>query len=352
MAERAIPARRGLLAHGVYVAGYGTGPRHGLHRFLIRNGRWEGAQLARVAELAALAQHPVLPVVYGVSGSGRGTVHSWYVSGDDAVSRSVAPSGGVEPCNLAVDPRARVLVVVNYMSGTLVVWPLAADGSLIGEGQSTQLAGSSIDPDRQEAAHPHQAFFADDVLYIVDLGADLVRAFTVSENGDALAGLSEVPVPPGTGPRHLVALPSGDLALTGELASVVLTGSRPGHEGDWRAAPSTGSTHPGRAGGPRNYPGDIQRSPDGSLVYVANRGYNTVAAFAVGAGDPRLIAELDSGVLWPQHLLVAEDDLLIAGRDSSLVTAMPLVNGVPSEQRTLFECPGAAWLQPVYDRRS
>jgi hypothetical protein len=85
---------------------------------------------------------------------------------------------------------------------------------------------------------------------------------------------------------------------------------------------------------------------------VANRGYNTVAAFAVGAGAPRLIAELDSGVLWPQHLLVAEDDLLIAGRDSSLVTAMPLVNGVPSEQRTLFECPGAAWLQPVYDRRS
>jgi hypothetical protein len=58
------------------------------------------------------------------------------------------------------------------------------------------------------------------------------------------------------------------------------------------------------------------------------------------------VSEVDTGVTWPQHLLVDDDELVIAGWDSGLVVSMPLVDGVPAEPNVLFECPGAVWLLP------
>ena len=351
MTKRPIPVQRHSRTEGVYVAGRGFGPYYGLHRFMNCGDRWDGAHLATVDQLLALAWHPSLPVVYGVSGAGSdGYVHAWDVFGNDALTLTEKPSGGGEPCHLAVDPDARMLVVTNYGTSTLAVWPLADDGSLIGEGELIELGGASVELDRQDTAHPHHVVFNGDLLYVVDLGADVVRLFEVSEHGngvEALTPMREAPVPAGTGPRHLVVLPGGGVALSGELASTVLTGWPNDCATGWLVSPSTERTGSARCRNLRNYPGDIQCSTDGRFVYLANRGYDTIATFAIGAGTPRLIAELDSGVKWPQHLLVAGDDLLVAGRDSSLVVAMPLVDGVPGRHRVLFECAGAGWLLPT-----
>ena len=330
---------------GVYAAGHGVGREYGLHRFLNHGGRWDGSLLVAVDQLSALAWHPSLPIIYGVSGIGvEGTVHAWDVSGRTALRVAERSSGGMDPCHLAVSPDSRVLVVTNYLSGTLAAWRLSADGLLVGEGEILELTGEGVDPDRQDAAHPHQAVFSGELLQVIDLGTDGVRTFAVSKGSGAgvLTPVRETPVPAGTGPRHCVLLPGGGVAVSGELGSTVLVGHPDGRANAWSAGPSTGCT-----GLPRNYPGDIQRSVDGRLLYVANRGYDTIATFAIVAGAPHLIAERDSGVAWPQHLLVAGRDLLVAGRDSSLVAAMPLVDGVPGEPRPLFECAGAGWLLPA-----
>jgi len=316
-----------------------------------RGGRWDRTHLATVDQLSALVWHPSLPVIYGVSGVGDdGSVHAWDVSGNNARTLAEMPSGGAEPCHLAVDPDARMLVVTNYTTSTLALWALAADGTPIGQGELFELKGASIDPDRQHAAHPHQVVFDGDVLYVVDLGADVVRTFAVAEHGhgaQTLTPVRETPVPAGTGPRHLVMLPGGQVALSGELASSVLTGCPDDHAPGWLVSASTGHTDPTHSRNLRNYPGDIQCSTDGRLVYLANRGYDTIATFTVGAGAPQLIAELDSGVKGLQHLLISSDDLLVAGSDSSLVVAMPLLDGVPGKHRVLFECAGAGWLLPT-----
>lgn len=330
---------------GVYVAGHGVGREYGLHRFLNQDGRWDGSLLVAVDQLSALAWHPSRPVVYGVSGIGvEGTVHAWDVSGHAALPLAERSSGGMDPCHLAVSPDSRVLVVTNYLSGTLAAWRLSADGSLIGEAEILELTGEGVDPDRQDAAHPHQAVFSGGLLQVIDLGADGVRTFAVSEGSGAgvLTPVRETPVPAGTGPRHCVLLPGDVMAVAGELGSTVLVGHPDGRENAWSVGQSTG-----RTGLPRNYPGDIQRSADGRLLYVANRGYDTIAAVAIVAGAPRLVAERDSGVAWPQHLLVAGDDLLVAGRDSSLVASMRLIDGIPGKPRPLFECSGAGWLLPT-----
>src|SRR5665647_763194 len=132
MAERPFLVRKLSGAERLYVAGRGSGPLDGLHRFVNVDSRWRGAHLAVVDQLSALAWHPSLPVIYGVSGIGDGIIHVWDVSSDSALTLTELPTGGSEPCHLAVDPDARMLVVTNYTAGTLTIWPLTEDGSLSG----------------------------------------------------------------------------------------------------------------------------------------------------------------------------------------------------------------------------
>jgi 6-phosphogluconolactonase len=331
----------------LYVAGHGTGDSDGLHRFCRLDGRWEGSLLARAAEVAAMARHPGLPVVYAVSGTAEGTVHAWDVSGDKGRLLGETGSRGTEPCHVAIDPVGRLLVVSNYASGTLALQRLGADGSFEGPAAQVALSGSSVDPLRQEHAHPHMAaFFRNgDAVLVADLGSDLLRHYALDVNANGEPALVEGPAtafPPGTGPRHLAILPHGGLVFSGELASTVLTGTA--SSGQWSMVPSTGRSGPARTRSARNYPGDIQASGDGRYVYCANRGQDTVATFAVDGGRLRLVSERDSGTRWPQHLLVAGDELLVAGRDSSTVVSFPLEDGFPGEPRPLFDCAGATWL--------
>jgi 6-phosphogluconolactonase len=335
------PATREL-----FVAAHGSGPEHGLYRYVSRNGEWRPTQLATVPALSALAAHPRRPVVYGTSGTrADGTAHAWRIAGDTASLLSEVRTGGAEPCHLAVDPDGRWLVVVNYSSGSLAVWGLADDGSLTERQQLLELAGAGVDPERQDAAHPHQVVLDGELAYVPDLGADLVRIYRLG--GVPSAALSrdrEVPVPSGTGPRHLVVLgDDGLVAVSGELRSTVLTGRLGDAAPKWSEDTSSRVPTPPRTGD-RNYPGDIAASPDRRRAYLANRGHDTIATISVGNGPPELLGEVDAGVRWPQHLLVAGNVLLVAGRESSQVVALSLADGVPTSRRTLFQCPGAAWL--------
>lgn len=341
MAKRMLGAGEVLL-----VASRGDEARHGL--WLWREGAagWEGRQVDTVAELSALCGHPYLPVVYGTAGIGEvGTLHAWHIGAAGERLLSARDSGGAVPCHLTVDPSGRLLIATNYTSSTLALQLLAADGSFDGPLSLVTLGGSGPEVERQEAAHPHQAFFVGERLVVIDLGADLVREFEVDPGRPGAEALREVrvtPMPAGSGPRHGVELPDGLLAVSGELGEDLLVG-RLG-EGGWADIRSTRLTGPGRARWDRNYPGDIQRSIDGRHVYFANRSHNTIATFDVTGAVPELVAETDATVDWPQHMAVLPDTVLVAGWDSSRVVALPLVDGIPQRVEPLFDCAGAGWL--------
>lgn len=353
MAGPSAPDASSARATALFVAGRGSGPHDGLHRWTFDDGGWRGTHLATVTDLSALARHPSLPVVYGVSGLKQdGWIHAWEVGSDGARTLGVVGSPG-GPCHVAVDPSRRILVAANYSSGTLSVQRLADDGSFVGEPWIVRLSGGSIDPERQVGPHPHHTVFHGGHLVVVDLGADLLREFDIDldRGADVLVPVRETAVPAGTGPRNLVVLPRRWLVLSGELDSTVIMG-RAGVDPDlWAVVRSTERTGPAKTRGVRNEPGDIQRSDDGRFVYLANRGYDTISTFAVEGGIPRFVGERDSGVAWPQHLLVRGSELLVAGVDSSRVMALPLVAGLPGEPHTLFECEGAGWLLPMSDQR-
>jgi 6-phosphogluconolactonase (cycloisomerase 2 family) len=330
------------------VAARGKGREHGLMRWVQRDGRWRGKLLATVNQLSSLARHPRLPVVYGTSRiGGDGEIHAWRVVGDRAEPLGDRPSRGGDPCHLVVDPSGRLLIFTNYSTSTIGVQTLDADGAFDGPLELVPLTGSGPETERQEAAHPHQAFFVGETLTVIDLGADLVRAFTIdpaARGAAALVAGRTTAVPAGAGPRHAVMLPDGRLAVSGELGSNLLVG-RPGDPpAAWADIKSTLKTGPAKTRHRRNYPGDIQRSEDGRFVYFANRGHDTISTFDVSGATPVLVSELDSAVAWPQHLLVLGDHVLIAGWDSSEVTALPLTGGKPGAAVPVFGCPGAGWL--------
>jgi 6-phosphogluconolactonase len=330
------------------VASRGTGPEHGLTRWVEVDGRWTGTLLATVSQLSSLARHPSLPVLYGTSRMfAEGEVHAWRLDGDRASALGQKSSEGGEPCHLVADPGGRLLLFANYNSCTIGVQRLHPDGGFDGPVHLLRLTGSGPETARQEDAHPHQLFFIGDTLVIIDLGADLVREYAIDltrEGAGALVETRRTALPAGCGPRHAVVLPDGRLAVSGELGSNLVVGRLGARPEAWADVPSTLRSGPAKTRHKRNYPGDIQRSPDGRFVYFANRGYDTVTTFDVTGPLPALVSELDAGVAWPQHLLATRGHLLVAGWDSSAVRAFPLTDGRPAEAVTLFDCAGAGWL--------
>lgn len=342
------------IEQGVFVAGRGSSERDGLHRFELVDGTWSGTLLARVEQLTALTWHPTLPVIYGVSGvGGAGFVHAWRIADGTASVLNEGSSNGDDPCHLAVSPDGKLLVVANYTSSSLATWELGNDGALVGDPAILALSGHGIDPNRQEASHPHQLVFDGHRLRVVDLGTDLLRDFAVSGLAPYLSAREEISIPQGTGPRHLATLAEGRIALSGELASTVVVGHPDESPSDWSLAQSTLRSGPAISRSGRNYPGDIQPSASGAFVYLANRGYDTVSTFSLDCPTPQLVAEVDTAA-WPQHLLVTEDAVLVACWDGSQVISLPLSGGVAGVARTLFDCAGAAWLLAAredYSRR-
>ena len=338
------------LAEGqsLLVASRGIFELHGLTRWVQEDGKWRDKTLAHVNQLSALSRHPTLPVVYGTSRQGmEGEIHAWRIEGDSATTIGEKSSEGAEPCHLVVDPTGRLLVVTNYTTSTLGLQRLAADGSFDGPIDLLKLSGGGPEIERQDDAHPHQAFFSGDTLVVIDLGADLVREFSIDLSKPGIAALTPTrttAVPANTGPRHAVILPDGRLAISGELGSNLVVGRLGDAAVAWASVSSTRVSTPGKTRWRRNYPGDIQRSPDGRHVYFANRSIDTVSTFDVTGPTPVLVSELDTEAQWPQHLMATSDHVLVAGWDSGSVKALPLKNGIPTGVSHLFDCPGAGWL--------
>ncbi|GAB3859504.1 hypothetical protein GCM10029963_60860 [Micromonospora andamanensis] len=76
-----------------------------------------------------LARHPTRPVLYAVNELPEGRVSAWRVETDgDLASIGSWPTGGAEPCHLAVAPDGGHLFVANYGGGSVTVFPLDAEG--------------------------------------------------------------------------------------------------------------------------------------------------------------------------------------------------------------------------------
>ncbi|GAB3700076.1 lactonase family protein [Mariniluteicoccus flavus] len=289
--------------------------------------------LAPAPQVSALERHPRLPVIYGLGCEAHGgRLHAWSLDGAPLTD---VPTGGMEPCSVAVSPDGKVLAVANY-GGSVARFDLDERG-VPRNPEVMEMTGSGPDPDRQRGSHPHHVAFVRRDLVLTDLGADAVIVFAWRH------GLTEqrrLAVPPGTGPRHLAHLGAGRVAISGELNSTVLVGSLD-DDGVWEICPSTLRE---ADDGVRNYPSDIVAAADGRMAYVANRGIDTVASILC-THAPELLGEHDPGGDWPQNLFIDSGRVLVACRDSDTITAMPLRGGVARDGAPLLTVDAPSWIE-------
>ncbi len=234
-------------------------------------------------------------------------------------------SGGGIPCHLTAHPAGRHLLTANYSTGSVAVHPIRPDGSLAEASQVIGHRGSGPDSPRQDGPHPHMVLCdprtdpdRGDVL-VADLGTDTVYRYRLDVPSGRLSEVGRIAMPPGTGPRHL-AVRGRYGYVVGELASTVTVV-------DLAASPpsvlATVATRL-RPGSEHSQPSAVTMSPDGRVLYVLNRGPDSIATLTVDGPEIRLVDEVGSGGAQPWDAVIDDGFLYVANQHSNAVTVFRL----------------------------
>ncbi|MFN1128947.1 lactonase family protein [Lelliottia nimipressuralis] len=275
----------------------------GLYRFTIDPNNGALGEKTLVSQLPNAAQLTVShdgKTLYLASEAEKGVIQALRIgaSGELTELNQVA-SGGAGPVYVSLTPEGRHLLVANYVSGSIAVLPVKADGSL-GEATDTHQDQGESGAAKPEAAvegsfavsdhnGPHAHMIAADpsgkYVFSTDLGLDRIYQYRFDKQRGKLTP-NEPPFinasSKGAGPRHFVFTPKGDgLWLINEESSTLT----------WYALDqATGTLKEGKtiSSLPKEYKGTsfaagLALSADGQQLYVANRLHNSIAHFRVTA---------------------------------------------------------------------
>lgn len=220
-----------------------------------------------------------------------------------------ASSAGQAPCYLSVDHTAKMLMVANYGTGGVSVFPLEQDGRLGKMSALMTAHGSSVNPKRQEGPHAHEAVPSADnrFLYVPDLGLDHIRMYRLDVAAAKLTPNDPpfVKVESGVGPRHIAFSSHGEFAyVANELKPLVTAFTRDPGNGNLHQIQSL-PTMPADFKG-ENAPAEVEIGRGGKFLYVSNRGPGTISVFAINAHDGTLkqIQIAETGGTWPRSFTI------------------------------------------------
>lgn len=237
------------------------------------------------------------------------------------------PTGGTDPCHVALAPNGRFLSVANFASGSVTVFPLRADGSLTGEHTLFQHEGSSIHPLRQKGPHAHSTIFVPgkNRMLVPDLGIDTLKAYTYDGAAVTPAPQFDLRVPAGSGPRYGEFSRDGRfLYLINEISSQVMVFLC---EDDTYRLLQTVSTLPADFDCSSNICSDLHLTPNGSYLYASNRGHDSLCCFRIlPDGSLCLLQRIPCGGKTPRNFAIDPSGawLLAGNQDSDNITVFSI----------------------------
>ncbi|MEU3344657.1 lactonase family protein [Streptomyces sp. NPDC006700] len=343
------PARRPLYL-GTYTSAPGGGKGIGLAVYDPVSGAVAGrGTLAGVADPSYLAVHPDGRTLYAVDERQDGGVTAVRLA--DRRVLGTRSTGGSGPCHLSVHPSGRWLLSANYGSGSVAVHPIAASGAL-GERADLVTHTSPRPGPGQQGPHAHQVITSPDGGHVlaVDLGTDTVYTYRLNTGTGRLTEVSQAHTRPGAGPRQLTFHPNGRYAyLANEVDDTlaICAYDRPTGRLTIGPAQSTG----GGAG--KNYPSQVLVTADGRFAYLANRGHNTLARYAVAAGGAllKLLGTTPVAGDFPRQIAFSPNGALLfaANQKSNTVSVFHVdrANGALRLAGTPFPSPVAVCALPL-----
>lgn len=253
---------------------------------------------------------------------------------------------GTATCHISLNGQGDRAFVSSYLDAKVSVHKL--DGVEISPSKvvlehTGNSEGAGANPDRQEAAHAHQAIVApgDRWLYVADLGNDKIWIYDLT---DLQAAPQHSSTQTGYGPRHLVCHPSLPLVyLFCELSAMIVVFSRDAKTGalTWVSEMKTL---------PENFQGEpagaaIHFHPSHRTLYVSNRNSNTLTAFGLDRhGELRRLKHFSSGGDCPRDFTFDRSGqwLVVANQESNSLSVFEVCSetGEPTmtEATSTFTC--------------
>ena len=285
----------------VYVGTYTSKGSEGIYVYKLHMETGELLPLHSVGDienpsyLAIDSQQRYLYSVHELNdyqGKRTGAVRSFKIDPDtwDLQLLSEQPSFGEHPCYVAVDKTDNYVLLANYTSGSISMFPVQ-DGVLQAASDTAQHVGSGPKKGRQKGPHAHSINVSPDgrFAYAVDLGIDNIQIYKLDlENGLLLPNDPPfVKTAPGAGPRHFTFHPNGEFAYVINELNSTITAYRYIAQNGSLAEIQTVKTLPADFSG-SNTCADIHVSPDGNYLYGSNRGHDSIAIFRVDSGNGEL----------------------------------------------------------------
>ena len=298
------PRRNIKNSYLVYVGTY-TGPTSkGIYAFRFDAGSGKATSLGGVGETANpsfLAIDRSRTHLYAVNevsdyrGQKSGGVSAFSIDRNTGklMFLNEVSSRGAGPCYLTLDKTGKYVLVANYDSGNVAVFPVLEDGRLAEASTVIQHTGHGPNAERQEGPHAHEIELSPDNHFAIasDLGLDKLLVYRFDANNGALL-VNNTPVAevaPGAGPRHFLFHPSGKfLYAINEMGGTVTAFRYDARAGILHNL-QTISTLPKEFTG-KNDSAEIEVHPSGKFLYGSNRGPDDIAVFAINRVKGTLIA--------------------------------------------------------------
>lgn len=329
-----MPSTPELFVSGYTEEGYGAGP--GVARFALTA---DGTVGERTAVAAGMSNPSFMTLAGEVLLAAEELAQGKLVALDpqtlDVLGR--APSGGADTCHIALV--GDMVWVANYSSGTASATGLSEllSGTATETPKLLSHPGSGPVAERQGESHAHQVVATQwGTVLVADLGADRVDEYSANSK----VRLESAELPPGAGPRH-VALKGDFLLVAGELDGHLHVLQRTpvahvqpgngesnggGHFWRWQFKVPLAESAEDIAAAEEFFPSHVELSADGSTLYAAVRGPNTVVVLDVSAlpARPKLLALVPSGGNWPRHFAVANNKMYVANQLSNNIAVLEL----------------------------
>ncbi|WP_298537515.1 lactonase family protein [uncultured Algibacter sp.] len=214
-------------------------------------------------------------------------VKAYRINEDYSLSfvNEISVSGSL-PCH--IEFQNNNVFVACYGTGNVIQYKVNDDGALVNEISNIKHSGSSINRERQEAPHAHQVVIHPNKnqIFVPDLGIDKVKAYQLKNNLLSVDYNSDIKIPEGLGPRHLVFKKDGKIGyvineLSGDVSILVRSGSSFTFKKNIKSLPDTFTGLPSSSA--------LRIHPSETFLYVANRTLDTITIFKIVTDDLVLV---------------------------------------------------------------
>ncbi len=271
--------------------------------------------------------HPSRKYLYAINevadfNGANGSVSAFAIDDADGslAALNTVSSEGAGPAYMSIDASGRYVFVANYIGGSIAVLPILAGGSLGSAVDSHRHTGSVGAKHATDAPHgsfamsghdtPHAHMIAPDpankFVLATDLGQDRIYVYQFDPATGKLtpAATPFISLPTGDGPRHFAFHPNGHwLYSLQEEASTVAFFQYDRETGALMAQQTLSALPAGFAG--TSFASEIMVSPNGRFLYSANRLYDAISVFSIGAdGTLKLVAETSTGGDYPRSCTI------------------------------------------------